>query len=101
LTNAAGQRWSAEHRPALSRSEDDGYVLAWLLDGQDEPLPADRWWSHGGTTPLPPLEAGAAVTLPVHFATESVTDLPPGRYGLTATLVSLNLRSDQGTIVLA
>jgi hypothetical protein len=92
LTNTARTPWS--NGPDVVR------ILAWVLDpGTGEPLPAERYFVTTLSDHRPvELAAGQSLVLPALLATFETARLPPGRYGLTALLMALNLRSSAGTL---
>ena len=92
LTNTANTAWS--NGPDLVR------VLAWVLDpGTGDPLPAEKWFTSSGSDHRPvELAPGESMLIPAIIATYEPVRLLPGRYGLTALLTSLNLRSAPGAL---
>ncbi len=91
---------NSDIEPWKNVARDSAHVQAWLLDTTGERLPASPYVLHGALPRLPDLAAGEGVTLPVTIATPE--HIPaPGRYGVKAAVVALNLWSDIGAITLA
>ena len=92
MTNTAGTSW--HNGPDIVR------VLASILDpGTGEPLPAQRYFATTSHDHWPvELAAGQSLLLLAQIATVEPARLPPGRYGVTALLTALNLRSPVGTL---
>jgi hypothetical protein len=60
-------------------------------------LPASPWVLHGAVPRLPDLAAGEGVLMPVTIAAPE--HIPsPGRYGVQAAVVALDLWSDIGAV---
>jgi hypothetical protein len=78
---------------------DSAHIQAWLLDAAGQRLPASPFVLHGALPRLPDLAAGEGAPLPVTIA--SPEDIPePGRYGVQAVAVALNLWSGIGAVAL-
>lgn len=86
--------------PELSWDEEDSrHVVGWIVDhATGDRLPYEPWQAFGGMgDSLRPDRAGVAL-LPVRWITRDLQELPPGRYGITATLTSLNVETEPGEL---
>jgi hypothetical protein len=93
LRNDSDQVWSNEH-------SDSAYVRGWLLDGDGNRLEESSWFAFGAGDPLPRLRPGETVVLPVEMASYAYQNLSAGTYQLEAVIVTLDLRSTLGSVVL-
>lgn len=93
LQNTRQQAWH-------NLCDDSAYVAGWLLDPAGQRLQKSPWLGYAPLPPIPTLQAGQTISLPVTLATPDTESLPSGRYGLDAVLVQLNLQSDPGTLLL-
>lgn len=80
--------------------EDDANVVGWLVDAlTGERLPYEPWQAFGFGQPIARATEGS-VRLPVRWITSDIDRLPPGRYGIAANLVSLQVHTDTAYIEL-
>jgi hypothetical protein len=98
LQNVSDQPWTSGDSDGPSSWPDRVHAVAWLLDGDGHGLPARQGFTTSGPGPVTELDPGQTVTLTPQVLTRDVESLPPGEYRLTATLISLNLKSEAGTL---
>jgi hypothetical protein len=92
IRNTAVQPWHNVGR-------DSAHIQAWLLDAAGRRLPASPFVLHGALPRLPDLAAGEGAPLPVTIASPEHISAP-GRYGVQAVAVALNLWSGIGAVAL-
>lgn len=93
IRNTATRAWENIGR-------DSAHIRAWLLNTDGQRLPASPFVWHGALPRLPDLAAGEGVLMPVTIAVPE--RIPgPGRYGVQAVVVALNLWSDIGAVRLS
>ncbi len=98
LHNGSGKSWPLDPADML-----DGYpigfqVAAWLLDGNGRRLPASPHHYWAGVRENRQIQPGETTELAVQLLTEDVDRLPPGEYGVSAVLTSLDLHSPPGRV---
>jgi hypothetical protein len=81
--------------PSLAWDEDDTvHVVGWLLDAHTgEQLPYEPLQAFGLGQQIA-RDTSASIRLPVRWITRDISQLPSGRYGITATLASLQVHTD-------
>lgn len=86
---------------ALAWDADDRLdVVGWVKDATTgESLLFNPWQAFSGTGDKLPVEA-TSIELPVRWLTNGVERLPPGEYQVTATIASLNVKTEPCLLLL-